>query len=42
MARICEVCGRVEEVEEAVHPYDILDVCPACTEQVIHRTPELE
>ncbi|WP_256464151.1 hypothetical protein [Halobacillus amylolyticus] len=35
MARICEICGRIQEIEEDNLPektYDILDVCDTCTE----------
>jgi len=36
MARICEVCGRVEDYTHTTHPYDILDVCSDCTDHVMH------
>lgn len=31
MARICEVCGRIEEKTEDHEEHDLLDVCTACT-----------
>jgi len=43
MPRICEVCGRTEETEnEATNKYEILDVCPECSEHLIHPTAEME
>ncbi|MFZ3580156.1 hypothetical protein [Virgibacillus sp. DJP39] len=42
MARICEVCGRVEKPADEEQVYDILDVCSDCTEHVIHSTSEIE
>lgn len=41
MARICEVCGRIEEPEDEENKYDMLDVCMECTEQVLHPTAKL-
>ncbi|WP_272446425.1 hypothetical protein [Aquibacillus salsiterrae] len=42
MRRICEVCGRIETNEQDHHPYDILDVCPECTEHTISSLVEQE
>ncbi|MBM7570832.1 hypothetical protein [Aquibacillus albus] len=42
MRRICEVCGRIEEVEKEGRPYDILDVCPECSEHTINRISDVE
>jgi hypothetical protein len=42
MARICEVCGRVEEVDKEELKYDILDVCLECTEHIIYPSSELK
>jgi hypothetical protein len=34
MARVCEVCGRREERPDEDHPFDILDVCESCTDDI--------
>ncbi|WP_281252275.1 hypothetical protein [Sediminibacillus massiliensis] len=41
MSRICEVCGRIEDILEEDHKYDILDVCPQCTEHVVHPLSDI-
>ncbi|GAA0496591.1 hypothetical protein GCM10008986_24420 [Salinibacillus aidingensis] len=42
MPRICEVCGRVDDVNHEEFPYEILDVCPDCSDHLIHPTHEHE
>ncbi|GAA0326073.1 hypothetical protein GCM10008967_15810 [Bacillus carboniphilus] len=42
MARICEVCGRIEQVEDNQHPYDMIDVCPECTQHLVHTHNQVE
>ncbi|WP_179151903.1 hypothetical protein [Oceanobacillus senegalensis] len=42
MPRVCEVCGRVEETEHEENRYRILDVCPECTEHLIHPSYDME
>ncbi|WP_269521519.1 hypothetical protein [Bacillus sp. J33] len=36
MARVCEICGRRDETEEEEYSFDILDICPDCTNDRIH------
>ncbi|WP_256243751.1 hypothetical protein [Bacillus sp. V3B] len=36
MPRICEICGRQEELDEEEYTFDILDVCPECSNDRIH------
>ncbi|WP_285289097.1 hypothetical protein [Bacillus sp. ISL-47] len=36
MARVCEICGRREEAEDEEYSFDILDVCPDCTNDRSH------
>jgi hypothetical protein len=31
VARICEVCGRIEEMDGEDLEHDLLDVCSMCT-----------
>lgn len=31
MYRVCEVCGRQEEIEQENNEFEILDVCPECS-----------
>ncbi|WP_257009849.1 hypothetical protein [Evansella halocellulosilytica] len=38
MHRICEVCGRMEEVIEEPVDHDILDVCGTCTDELTAHT----
>lgn len=42
MRRICEICGRVEELENEQHSYEILDVCSECTDHLISSTIDQE
>lgn len=30
MPRVCEICGRVEEIRDEEMMYDILDICSNC------------
>ncbi|WP_436376786.1 hypothetical protein [Cytobacillus sp. BC1816] len=36
MANVCEICGHREETEEDKYSFDMLIICPDCSNDRVH------
>ncbi|WP_264739482.1 hypothetical protein [Cytobacillus firmus] len=36
MAKVCEICGHREESEEEEYSFDLLIICPDCSNDRVH------